>query len=77
MDKFILIFGVWILACVVFFTPAVLYTKFGIFKRWYHDVLGWHEPKEDADQTFDGVSVHCVCKHCGKEIMQDSQGNWF
>ena len=55
--------------------PA-LYFKAGLFKRFYHDIMGWHLP-DDSPQTFDGCSIHARCKYCGQEIMQDSQGNWF
>ena len=56
---------------------AFLYLWLGWFKRFYHDLLGWHRPDESLDESFDGCSVCSVCKYCGKEIMQDSQGNWF
>lgn len=43
-------------------------------KRIGHDLLGWH----DCDATgFDGASATGTCKYCGKECLQDSQGNWF
>lgn len=54
----------------------ILYKKFGFFKFFYHDLLGWHEP-DDSPQHHDGCSQHATCKYCGKDIMQDSQGNWF
>ena len=47
-----------------------------IFNWFYHDVLEWHMPNDEL-QEFDGCSIHTHCKFCGKEIMQDSQGNWF
>lgn len=53
------------------------YFKFGFCKWFYHDVLEWHMPTETEGNTFDGCSEHNHCKFCGKEIMQDSQGNWF
>lgn len=59
----------------IIFAPLILYLEFGWFKGFYHDVLQWHEPIDECG--FDGCSFHSVCKHCGKEIMQDSQGNWF
>ena len=59
----------------VFFAPMILYLEFGWFKWFYHDVLGWHEPTDEKE--FDGCSLNSKCKYCGKEIMQDSQGNWF
>ena len=48
-----------------------------MFKRFYHDVLEWHLPNEDNDFDFDGCSTHAKCMICGKDIMEDSQGNWF
>lgn len=58
------------------FGGAVLYFKSGFLKIYYHDVLGWHTP-DDSPHYSDGLSEHARCKHCGKDIMQDSQGNWF
>jgi len=37
--------------------------------------IGWHKVKEATE--FDGASLHGICMRCGKELMQDSQGNWF
>lgn len=56
---------------------GAMYLAFGWFAFFYHDVLGWHMPMDGAEQWHDGCSMHAVCKHCGKEILQDSQGNWF
>lgn len=61
---------------ILFYSPAVLYFKKGWFKRFYHDVLKWHQP-DDSPKRYDGCSMHSKCKWCGEEIMQDSQGNWF
>ena len=55
---------------------SLLYFIWGFGKRFYHDILGWHIPK-DEDSTFNGCSLCNHCKYCGKHIMQDSQGNWF
>ena len=51
------------------------YFKFGIGKWLLHDIMHWHLP--DETNSFDGCSNHSYCKFCNKEIMQDSQGNWF
>ena len=65
------------LLLLVFVTPFVLCAydlKFGTAyscRTW-----GWHNGKDGA-QSFDGCSVHASCSKCGKEVMQDSQGNWF
>lgn len=52
-------------------------TTFRPMKRLCHDILGWHDPDPDEERWSDGCSVHCHCRYCGKEIMKDSQGNWF
>lgn len=54
---------------------SAMYFKFGWFKFFYHDVMGWHMPIEEVG--YDGCSFISKCKYCGEEIMQDSQGNWF
>ena len=42
------------------------------------DFLGWHNGKGQTDGlAFDGCSAHAKCSKCGKEVIQDSQGNWF
>ena len=72
-----------IIICILILTLLALfgignifYFKKGWFKKFYHNVLGWHIPNDDLHE-FDGCSFKNICKHCGKEIMQDSQGNWF
>ena len=62
---------------IAFYVPPILYFKKGWLKRLYHDAMAWHIPKESEENIFDGCSEHNHCKFCGKEIMQDSQGNWF
>jgi hypothetical protein len=54
---------------------SLLYICTGIGKWFYHDRLDWHMP--NGKYGFTGVSLTSHCKYCGKEIMQDSQGNWF
>ena len=54
---------------------SFIYIKTGAFKFFYHDILEWHQPMSKI--WSDGCSFCSKCKHCGKEIMQDSQGNWF
>jgi hypothetical protein len=67
-----------VIIIAIMFISGVVYliSKGKIFKLFYHDILEWHLP-DDKPQKFDGCSFHAHCKLCGKEIMQDSQGNWF
>lgn len=71
---FCVMFGLVIFLTIIYLT-AILYCRLGWFKFLFHDVMGWHVP--GGEETFDGYQFHAVCKYCGKEIMQDSQGNWF
>ena len=60
---------IWLLGIVYMLRPNK-------YLGWlFHDILKWHAP--DHKRYFDGCSHHSVCRFCGKEIMQDSQGNWF
>lgn len=58
-----------------FILTGGLYLSLGWFKFFYHGLLGWHRPDDTLE--CDGVNIKSTCKYCGKEIMQDSQGNWF
>lgn len=62
---------------VLFLLSSLLYLKFGWFKRLFHDLMEWHTPDKEKEQYYDNLSLHATCKYCGKDIMQDSQGNWF
>jgi len=70
---------------IIFVVAAVLLTvwtspwhpKESPIRKLTHNYLGWHTVSKDQTQWHDGASFHCVCDQCGKEVMQDSQGNWF
>lgn len=70
----------YIVICAAVIMWAILamisYFMLGWFKFFYHDFLGWHTP-DDSPRYSDGCSQHATCKHCGNDIMMDSQGNWF
>ena len=70
------IIGLMGLAYLLSIIGSIFYHNYGAFKFFYHDFMGWHYP-DDQPTKYDGCNVHARCKHCGKEIMQDSQGNWF
>lgn len=71
----ILVLEILAVSIVIFLCGAVLYLTTGLGKWFYHDVMEWHMPTDS--QGFDGCSFTSTCKYCGKEIMEDSQGNWF
>ena len=48
--------------------------------RWYAcDAMGWHKrPHNIVNNGHDGfIHNNGTCPRCHKEVMQDSQGNWF
>jgi len=45
-------------------------------RRLLCEWLGWHVPGGHT-RWFDGCNVYARCRGCGRELMQDSQGNWF
>lgn len=70
----------FLILCIPYILSVIIspfYFKYGFCKWFYHDIMNWHRPKESEENSFDGCSEHNHCKFCGKEIMQDSQGNWF
>ena len=71
--KYVLVFV--LLLFFVFAIGAILYDKFDTFKKFYHDMLMWHKP--NGKIRLEGILLMSKCKFCGKDIMQDSQGNWF
>ena len=62
----------------IIYAGGIIYliSKGHIFNGFYHNIMEWHLP-DNKPQEFDGCNFHSHCKICGKEIMQDSQGNWY
>lgn len=73
----LILFSIIGVTLLLFSLAAISYYVLGWFRGFYHDRLGWHIPDHRKGMTFDGINVFASCKHCRKEIMQDSQGNWF
>jgi len=47
-------------------------------RSFLHDKIGWHTVAHGiVGWKFDGFNVHNTCDQCGKELLRDSQGNWF
>ena len=70
------IFSLIVLAlCVIMFSLMIIdrFSK----STWFCKVMGWHRVSGNSPRSFDGASIHSICDRCKKEVMQDSQGNWF
>ena len=74
-----IIMSIILVVLSIILLSSVLYivTDGKLFHTIYHDIFKWHIPKDDEQATFDGCTLHSHCKLCDKEIMSDSQDNWF
>lgn len=61
---------------IVFFiiagTTAILNKNLPV---WFCINMHWH--LKPLEKGHDGCSASGTCPRCGKEVLQDSQGNWF
>jgi hypothetical protein len=64
-------FGLIVLIFLVVSLPP-LNKHFGI---WACNLMGWH--LAPIKQSFDGCSYGGKCPRCNKDVLLDSQGNWF
>lgn len=67
------------IATYVLLVVFLLFVGLAVCNRWLPiqacNIMGWHlAPKQ---QGFDGCSANGACPRCHKQVMQDSQGNWF
>ena len=60
-------------ACIFGILTAVFNDRLPI--KWLCTKFGWHVCPKDIWN--DGCSGRGACPRCGKEVMRDSQGNWF
>lgn len=60
----------------IIITLYPFYLKWGIGKRLFHNLMGWHLPENEKNELL-GINIKSKCRFCGREIIQDSQGNWF
>lgn len=67
--------GILVLYFILYFTAYV--TK----SPWFCKYFGWHDgkgkPPKKKKSKYPDINTHATCSRCGKEVMQDSQGNWF
>lgn len=42
---------------------------------WFCKRFGWHENPHEIG--FDGLSSTGKCPRCGKDVLMDSNGDWF
>ena len=76
-DIAIIRIGIFFLVVMIGIILSALFNKYFEDKSFCYQ-MGWHwVDYNKATQWFDGCSAHNICARCGREVMQDSQGNWF
>ena len=63
-----------VIGIILFLVIPLIISRF-VNNPYFCESMGWH--KAPISQGFDGCSMNGKCPACGKEVMQDSQGNWF
>lgn len=43
--------------------------------KFFCKYFGWHKTPKDI--TLDGINFKGKCPRCGKEVLRDSNGDWF
>ena len=71
-----LIFYYFLCSFVILLFFLMVIEKFSE-NRWFCDFWGWHHPKPGDKMGFNGISMTGKCGRCGKDIMTDSNGDWF
>lgn len=69
-----------ILPALIFGVPSVvllilLAISRIINNKWFCKTFGWH--KAPKQKNLEGISLKGTCPVCAKDVMQDSEGNWF
>lgn len=74
----ILPISVYLLISMITLFLSPFYFAKGKFKKFYHDILGWHYPIKTKDgDIFCNEYNFSICEHCGKEIHKNyTTGNW-
>jgi len=67
---------VLLVACGTFVVLPVLRIFSKRVRHWCCRELGWHDGSRSILE-FDGISIHGRCRFCGRQVMMDSNGNWF
>ncbi len=60
--------------CGIAFAYA-MYESFRLFKRFFHDWLGFHLP-DDRNVWLKGDRRHCRCKVCHRVLILTDDGGW-
>ena len=72
-----MIFKIFI-GIVLFFLVSLIFLAINnrFLPKWFCDHLHWHlEP--EINTGFNGCSFTGTCPRCGRDVMMDSNGNWF
>jgi hypothetical protein len=71
---------IFIIVVILWLSPFILCLIDHIKGTHYScSIFGWHDGnlKSKTGKVFDGCSRIARCSKCGKEVSQDSCGDWF
>lgn len=66
--------GYFISLVIVILLALIFIDQFSS-NKFFCNTMGWH--KSPSEITNDGSSNNGKCPRCGKDVLQDSQGDWF
>lgn len=72
-----IILEILVLLVFVFTIGGFIYEASGLFKRFYHDIIGWHKPGNHTPIVIEHGVEKSRCEFCGKRILRDRYGNWY
>ena len=55
----------------------IIYKQFGYFKKFFHDICGFHVADESKYISIDACSVYAICKYCKKHIKKDNSSTFY
>lgn len=68
--------GISILIIFVIWIPIGIYFKFGIGKKFFHDILKIHIPnRETIDHDY--KYEYSICKYCNKNLIKKNKKTLF
>jgi hypothetical protein len=71
-----MIFGI-IMICLILGIFGLMIIDKHSDNIWFCNFWGWHHPGDDDFVGFNGCSLTSKCRRCRKDILTDSNGDWF
>lgn len=53
------------------------YFRFGWFKFYFHDILGWHVSADCDPIIAEDGQIHMACEYCDEDFVDDGHQDWY